>query len=89
MKTKNLLVLILVLGLSFNAFSQEKITIKQTIKSSDFDLGSREKLAEADRLIWYPAEVNTSIRPGWFYHPNEDHETTHIPLYQLNCLASG
>lgn len=35
MKTKNLLVLILILGLSFNAFSQEKITIKQVIKSSD------------------------------------------------------
>lgn len=33
MKTKNLLVLILVLGLSFNAFSQEKITIKQVIKN--------------------------------------------------------
>jgi alpha-L-fucosidase len=36
------------------------------------DLGSREKLKEAERFIWYPAEVNTSIRPGWFYHASDD-----------------
>lgn len=44
------------------------------ISSSDQDLGSREVLNEESELIWYPAEVNTSIRPGWFYHKEEDRE---------------
>ena len=41
--------------------------------SSDIDLGSREILENTrESLVWYPAEVNTSIRPGWFYHEKED-----------------
>ncbi|MGG4401150.1 alpha-L-fucosidase [Paenibacillus amylolyticus] len=43
------------------------------INTQDSDLGSREVIcSQGEQLIWYPAEVNTSIRPGWFYHASED-----------------
>lgn len=47
-------------------FRQRKIT------AFDQDLGSRAILENEDKLIWYPAEVNTSIRPGWFWHEYEN-----------------
>jgi alpha-L-fucosidase len=36
------------------------------------DLGSRSKIESAKSLVWYPAEIDVSIRPGWFYHTAED-----------------
>lgn len=54
--------------------SQKEALYKPQISGnySDQDLGSRSKLIHAPGLIWYPAETDVSIRPGWFYHANQD-----------------
>ena len=45
---------------------------RRRVDARDGDLGSRAMLKDEEKLIWYPAEVNTSIRPGWFWHENEN-----------------
>lgn len=48
-------------------------TFSRKLASSDEDLGSRQALKNySGELVWYPAEVNTSIRKGWFYHSADD-----------------
>jgi len=32
-----------------------------------------------DGTHWLPAEVNTSTRPGWYYHESEDHKVKTLP----------
>lgn len=51
------------------------------VDARDADLGSREILENEHELIWYPAEVNTSIRPGWFWHESENDKVR--PLDEL------
>lgn len=45
------------------------------------DIGSREFLKNYDEFMWYPAEVDVSIRTGWFYHPFQS-----LTLKSLNRL---
>ena len=36
------------------------------------DLGSSALLEKANGVMWYPSEVDVSIRPGWYYHAAQD-----------------
>ena len=52
--------------------SQQELTFKPIGDMTADDLGSRDKIKDAKGLIWYPAEADVSIRPGWFYHESQD-----------------
>jgi len=50
-----------------------------------WDLGSRKALMKSSEpLVWYPAEVDVSIRDGWFYHEKEDYSVK--PLAKLRDI---
>lgn len=52
--------------------SEGQASSLQNYKSTDEDLGSRKVLEKNAYLAWYPAEVDVSIRKGWFYSEDEN-----------------
>ena len=65
-------------------------TFSRKISSMDEDLGSREAIRDVETLVWYPAEVDTSIRTGWFYHPEEDTAVRSADeLLDIYCSSVG
>lgn len=59
--------------------------------STDEDLGSIKVLDSYEgSLCWYPAEVDTSIRKGWFYHESDDDTVRSADeLFDIWCKSVG
>lgn len=70
--------------------SQKGLTFKPEGDLIGDDIGSREKILDAKGLIWYPAETDVSIRPGWFYHENQDDKVkTPQELWNIYLTSVG
>lgn len=60
-------------GVEKNSQSSEKDAESlKKFSSTDEDLGSRKVLKRSKGLCWYPAEVDVSIRKGWFHSDDEN-----------------
>ncbi|MCL1952184.1 MAG: alpha-L-fucosidase [Oscillospiraceae bacterium] len=65
--------------------SEWSVVPKKTGDQTFWDLGSRKAIMKAkEPLVWHPAEVDVSIRDGWFYHEKEDYSVK--PLAKLRDI---
>ena len=55
-----------------NQLSDQNPFLAIDLNPMDQNLGGQKNLQGATHLIWYPSIVSASIRPGWFYHKNQN-----------------
>lgn len=60
------------------------------IECTDEDLGSRKIIEKNAFLSWYPAEVDVSIRNGWFHHAKDNSKVKSVKtLYNIYLHSVG
>lgn len=70
------------------AESQKDVAFAPTGDKREEDLGGRDKILNAKGLMWYPAETDVSIRPGWFFHEAEN-EKVKSPVQLMNIYFTS
>jgi len=68
---------------------QKDVIFKPRKDMQEEDLGSRGKIKMASKLVWYPAETDVSIRPGWFYHESQDNKVKSVETLMNIYLTSA
>jgi alpha-L-fucosidase len=74
-------------SIAFHSQQKDAVFKPKTGMKGD-DLGSREKIKSAAKLVWYPAETDVSIRPGWFYHDNQNAKVKSVQTLMNIYLTS-
>ena len=69
--------------------SPEEAEQLRRISSKDEDLGSRKVLKKNAFLKWYPAEVDVSIRNGWFASENTNKIKSAKDLFKIYLNSVG
>ncbi len=60
------------------------------IYNTDSDIGALENILISKGLCFAPAEIDMSIRPGWFYHPEEEpHSLERLFKTYLNSVGAN
>ncbi|MBR1811193.1 MAG: alpha-L-fucosidase [Clostridia bacterium] len=72
----------------YSQHTREQAELLQKITSKDEDLGSRSVLEKHPALKWYPAEVDVSIRKGWF-HPGGGEVKSAEQLFDIYLKSVG
>ena len=58
--------------------------------NSDTNIGEMSNIAFSEGLVFAPAETDMSIRPGWFYHKNEEpHSLERLFNTYLNTVGNN
>lgn len=58
--------------------------------NTDITIGSLQQIMYSNGLVFAPAETDMSIRPGWFYHENEEpHSLERLFTTYLNTVGNN
>lgn len=69
---------------------EENVEFMKKLNQDWDNYGCREHIKHAKSLIWYPSEVDTSIRPRWFYHRKDNKWVRSLNnLLHLYCDSVG